>query len=102
MPPPDESGDPWEEKFDEDSGLPYFVHRVTGESAWDRPGDEPGGVEAIAAPDDLAELGSDDESVYDTTTESHPNMWGEVVDSKPDEEEDDGGLLASLVKDANS
>ena len=32
--------DPWEEKFDEHSGLPYFVHRVTGESAWDKPGAE--------------------------------------------------------------
>ncbi|KAH8055199.1 hypothetical protein JL721_10302 [Aureococcus anophagefferens] len=87
--------DPWEEKFDEHSGLPYFVHRVTGESAWDKPGAELCTEDAYAeAPDgapldDLDDLGSE-ESVYETTTENNPGAWGTVVDSKPDEEGETG------------
>ena len=87
---------PWEEKFDEHSGLPYFVHRVTGESAWDKPGTEDAYAEAPdGAPlDDLDDLGSE-ESVYETTTESNPGAWGTVVDSKPDEDGEDG--MASML-----
>ncbi|KAH8044363.1 hypothetical protein JL722_14755 [Aureococcus anophagefferens] len=39
--------------------------------------------------DDLDDLGSE-ESVYETTTENNPGAWGTVVDSKPDEEGEDG------------
>ena len=91
--------DPWEEKFDEHSGLPYFVHRVTGESAWDKPGTEEGDAGDVpldSAPlDDLDDLGSE-ESVYEHTTESNPAMWGTVVDSKPDDDEDNDAM-ASMV-----
>ena len=48
--------------------------------------------------DDLDDLGSE-ESVYETTTENNPGAWGTVVDSKPDEEGDDGmaSMLAGMM-----
>ena len=54
---------------------------------------------AMMARDDDAETVGSEESVYEHTTESNPGMWGTVVDSKPDEEGDDGmaSMLAGMM-----
>ena len=42
----------WEEHFDNDSQTPYFINRVTGESAWERP---TGGEEAEVAAEEAVD-----------------------------------------------
>lgn len=86
---------PWEEKFDEHSGLPYFVHKVTGESAWDKPGSSEDDAAPPVAVDDDDVIGSDEESVIDNVAPE--GAWGDVIDSKPDADDDDDGGMASMM-----